>query len=484
MKKQNTIRFITIVCTILFILILQSSIYVGVYAENSSVISESENYETWLQTVYSRDNGLPVGKANDLETTSDGLIWIGTYAGLYRYNGSKFQLMNRCDTVKSVECLYVDEEDRLWVGTNDQGISVFKNEELIGTLDTEQGLPSDTVRSIMKSSDGYYYIGTADSMAVVTFEKAPELVTTIPEIEYADKSTADQNGNVIAVSSYGTMYLLNHGEIVARMELAETDRYTSCEFDLSGYVHVGTSLGHVYVYEVTSDGFVEQSRLECRGIRKVNNLIRVNESTIFVCADNGIGYFDENDVFHSLKTPDFSSSIYNVILDYQGNLWFSSTRMGVLRLCKTSFVELFKEYSVAPVVVNSIERFEGKLYIGTDEGVVIIDEEKHQKITDDFTKRFEGIRIRQIFKDRRGHLWLGTYGEGAVEYDGKNFTYYNSDTSELGNRARTFLETSTGEILVSTENGIGFLRDGKVEKTLTENDGLKTQMNLCMLEKD
>ncbi len=463
----------------LFLILLAFMAVLPVKAENQ----ENDNYETWLQTVYTRESGLSAGEANAVAATEDGILWVGTYAGLYRYNGSRFQLMNQYETVKNVNCLYVDEEDRLWVGTNDQGLSVFQNEQLIATIGTEQGLPSDSVRSIVMGEEDIYYIGTSDSMAMVHFDgKELTVRNTIERIKYADKITTDGNGRIVTISSYGTMFLLENGEIRAETQMKGRDRYTSCIFDISGDVHVGTSMGYVYVYQLRSDGFVEQAKYDCNDIEKVNNLIRVNADTIFVCADNGIGYFDGENRFHKLETQNFNSSIYNVILDYQGNLWFTSSRMGLLRLCKTSFVELFTEYSVTPAVVNTIERQDEMLYVGTDSGLVILDEKNHTKVSNDLTKEFSNIRIRQIFCDSRNHLWFCTYGSGLAEFNGTSLKYYNGNRFRIGSRVRTMIELETGELLVSSENGITFLKDGQVTKTLTEEDGLLNQINLCLLE--
>ena len=49
------------------------------------------DYNGYVRTVYSSDNGLPCGEANDIVQTKDGILWVGTYAGLYRYNGSEFR---------------------------------------------------------------------------------------------------------------------------------------------------------------------------------------------------------------------------------------------------------------------------------------------------------------------------------------------------------------------------------------------------------
>ena len=82
------------------------------------------DYNDYVQSVYSSSNGLPCGEANAIAQTNDGVLWIGTYAGLYRYNGREFRWVDNYESVKNVNCLYVDEEGRLWIGTNDNGLSI------------------------------------------------------------------------------------------------------------------------------------------------------------------------------------------------------------------------------------------------------------------------------------------------------------------------------------------------------------------------
>ncbi len=439
-------------------------------------------YDDWLQTIYSRQEGLSVGAANDIVSTADGILWIGTYAGLYRYNGTKFQLMNQFSSIKSVECLYVDDKDRLWVGTNDNGITILQNEQILTTFTMTDGLPSNAIRSIVGSSDGNFYVGTSDSMAILTYHEQIEITSIMRDIKYADRSTMDSENRTVIISSYGTMYLLQDGKLLSELLLAGDDRFTSCVFDSSGQLYVGTELGFIYVYSIDGNEFHEQNKLTCQGIRKLNNLIRINDNTIFVCAGNGIGYFDQNQSFHHLETPNFNSNIYKVIADYQGNLWFASSRMGLLRLCETSFVELFTKYSIEHTVVNTVEYAFDKIYIGTDSGLVIIDEVNQQRVKNELTERLKDLRIRHILRDSDGMLWLCTYSEGLLYYDGTNLTRIDPEEKYIGKRVRTIYERKNKELSVSSELGIAVLKDRTPFILYTEEMGLPNNTNLCMLE--
>lgn len=124
--------------------IIISASSVGVQAayndrQNNINIEETPDYNSYIQTVYGRENGIPGGCANDIVQTNDGILWIGTYGGLYRYNGTEFVWMDEYDSVRTVNCLYIDEEGRLWIGTNDDGLSIMINETVVNVVSEKDG---------------------------------------------------------------------------------------------------------------------------------------------------------------------------------------------------------------------------------------------------------------------------------------------------------------------------------------------------------
>ena len=191
-------------------------------AENETAVEDLIDYNDYVQTVFSSNNGLPCGEANDIEETNDGILWIGTYAGLYRYNGREFRWMDNYDSVHNVNCLYVDDEGRLWIGTNDNGLSIAINEKIVNVIDEAKGLPSNSVRCIIQGADGYYYVGTTSSMQVVALRNGLRKVNTFTEVNYADKITADRIGNVAAVTSDGRLFLIKEGRYSVPCSWAKT----------------------------------------------------------------------------------------------------------------------------------------------------------------------------------------------------------------------------------------------------------------------
>lgn len=227
----------TVIKTISMFLVLVISFhfgcpYVPVQAENVQDEPEEENdYNSYVQTIYNGNNGLPGGKANAIVETKDDILWVGTYGGLYRYSGSEYIWMDEFESVKNVNCLYTDEEGRLWIGTNDNGLSICVEEDITNVVTMEEGLPSNSVRCITKGMEENYYVGTTDSLAVLNMEGELSVTGTIPEIVYANSISVDSQGNVAVVTNGGELYLVKDTEILDKKNLIEQGKqYTCCVF--------------------------------------------------------------------------------------------------------------------------------------------------------------------------------------------------------------------------------------------------------------
>ena len=454
-----------------------------VRAEDESVSTEI-NYNDYVQTIYSSLNGLPCGEANDIAITGDGIMWIGTYAGLYRYNGREFRWMDGFDSVRNVNCLYVDEEGRLWIGTNDNGLSIVINEQVVNVIDQSQGLPANSVKSIIKSSDGYYYIGTTGSMQILTLNNGLKKLNTINEASYVDHSAADNNGNVAAVNNNGTLFLMQQGHVVSSRQLPESQAvFKSCTFNPDGYLLAATTENEIYKFDITRGCFELLRVYQCPELKSIKNLQYIENGELFVCADNGIGHIDSDGEFEKINTNDFNNSIDNMLMDYQGNLWFTSSRLGLLRLAPSDFRDIYSTAGMDYRVTNTIVQWNGVYYIGTDKGMDAVDLKGKHQIVNETTERFAGIRIRCMLVDDANHLWVCTYGSGLVEIDPDGTEYvYNKDNGAFGNRARVVTQLRDGTILAAGDTGLSYIRDHRIEDTIVYAEGRISSMVLTITE--
>jgi signal transduction histidine kinase/ligand-binding sensor domain-containing protein len=103
-------------------------------------------------------------------------LWIGTGDdGLYRIQGNEVDHFAREDGLSgnSVECLYGDAEENLWVVTA-KGVDVFRDTK-VATISTREGLSSDHVQSVLAARDGSIWIGNYDSLDVLRGNKVSSI---------------------------------------------------------------------------------------------------------------------------------------------------------------------------------------------------------------------------------------------------------------------------------------------------------------------
>ena len=446
--------------------------------------SGTTDYNDYVQNVYSSNNGLPCGEANDIAQTNDGVLWIGTYAGLYRYNGREFRWVDNYESVKNVNCLYVDEEGRLWIGTNDNGLSIVIREKVVNVLDQTSGLPSNSVRCIIRATDGYYYVGTTDSMQVLTMNNGLKAAETLDEVNYAESITADSDGHVAVVASDGRLFLIRNGSIRNSLKLPdEQEIFNCCAFAPDGTLMVGSSTNHIYSYDVSGDGFKKLDVMTCEDVASINNLSFLEDGTLFISTDSGISYMDAAG-YHQLNTNDFNNSIDKMLYDYQGNLWFASSRLGLLRLAKSPFKDVYGSIGMERKVVNAIVSWQDCYYIGTDKGLDAVDKGCRNQVKNDLTEALKGVRIRCMYVDADDHLWICTYGSGLMEFSPEGRSWeYNAENGSFGNRSRIVTGLSDGTILAAGDTGISYIRDHKIQRTIRNEDGLINSMILTLTER-
>lgn len=447
----------------------------------SQAYASSKNFDSYIKTVYNNTNGLPGGVANDIASTSDGILWIGTYAGLYRHNGKEFRLMNEYESIKTVRCLYVDDDGRLFVGTNDNGLSILINEEITDVLTEKNGLPSDSVRCITSASDGRYYIGTSAELAVVEINDGIRIVAKEPDVTSALRLTADSEGHVAAVTSSGKLIILQNSKVTETAS-AYDEKFISAEFSDDGKLFAATESNKIFVFSIKDENNLQfLQTINCGSMNHINSL-SFYENVLFLCSDSGVGYIDykKDNSFHLIDTDLFNNSIDNMIEDYQGNLWFSSSRLGLLRMCETAFAEIYLSAGFSEAVVNTVIKFNDKIYFGTDEGLSMIDVESGEPEENELTNKMKGLRIRCLMQDSKNRMWVCTYTKGlyCMNKAGK-IEAFETDTEQ---QFRVLLELSDGTIAAAGKKGITFLKNGDVTKRLTKANGFENQVVLTLSE--
>lgn len=100
----------------------------------------------------------------------NGILWIGTRNnGIFRYDkytDKLEEIPNQTSSQMFVTTLLVDKLGNVWAGTNNGGLRFFDHEsgETV-TYTTTDGLPSNSIKSIVQDNYGYLWLGTSSGLS-------------------------------------------------------------------------------------------------------------------------------------------------------------------------------------------------------------------------------------------------------------------------------------------------------------------------------
>ncbi len=457
---------------------------------SAAVIGHAENTQSYFAKVYNDRNGLPTGEANDIVQTPDGYIWIGSYAGLIRYDGTVFRNLSdegvlRTATVRS---LFVDSAGRLWVGSNDMG--VFYMDENGGFVRPE-GQPEDsflTIRYFTETENGDIYVSSSSGLAVISGGKMT--VFNTPELsgETVYSAAADSFGRVWCATNSGCCVVEPDGTLVGMLDSAAvfsggeniysltsggdgvmwlgSDSNVLAEVHLKGEELTAGNLdityhntGNVYTHdslEIVSGGGVAVNGLRGYGILKNGELIEFSESQ-------------------------GASSVEGSFVDYEGNIWLASSTNGVLKFTKGSFSSPNDYAGLSGKSLNTITGQGGYIFMGTDNGLIVCTED-WQPVSNELTQMLDGQRIRHIIGDSRGYVWIASYYDlPVIRYDPETeeVVGFTQDDGLADRSARTLLEMSDGSVAVGMQKGLSIISP---EGVITSYNDLDYPAILCLTE--
>ncbi len=434
--------------------------------------------------LYDATNGLLTSDANWILSASDGYIWIGSYSGIIRYDGRDFERLDATDGLTSGRVIFEDSKKRIWVGTNDNGFTVIDGNEKRNYNEAD-GLQSSSIRAFAEDREGNVYVGSTSG---ISFVDSQGLLKPFEDYRLENtivvKMVSAFDGRIYGCTENGDIFSIKDGKIEGFVgaNVIGLDRVLSVYPDpeISGKVYIGIADGKVYY---GSFG-VGKKNLETIPIAPGGEITYITEACdrIWVCSEEILGYLDDNKVFQKVSNLPMNNSMSMMTEDYQGNIWVASSRQGVMKIVASNFHNMSKTAGLQEEVVNSTCIRNGLIYIGTDKGLQIINENYHV-INNELTEMLKGVRIRCIMKDSDDIIWISTYTDeiGLVSYrpDGR----IKRNVKALGlpdNMIRCTAEAEDGSILVGTNGGLGIIKNGLVTKSVGETDVVKNTVFLTV----
>ncbi|MGN1246570.1 MAG: two-component regulator propeller domain-containing protein [Muribaculaceae bacterium] len=209
---------------------------------------------------------------------------------------------------------------------------------------------------------------------------------------------------------------------------------------------------------------------------------------------NASNYKMENLAALGIKwTPTYDLGIMSVFIDSSDRLWISANDSGVACCdCATrKVIHHFPKSQISGAVRAISENQEGQVWIGTENGIYIINPDfsfSHIKHNPNNINSIGDNAIYDIFCDNDGNMWIGSYfgGIDLMLSDNLLFSHYEPSTAPglLNARVpREMVETEPGKCWIATEdNGLFILENGHFTQ-FTEIPGVEGNVHALFYDK-
>jgi len=239
---------------------------------------------------YAEEDGLPNLSIRAIKFDKDNVLWIGTADGLARLekNGRFVPILDERDKSLGIITFILPVKDRIYVGSNMQGITVIQNEKII-RLPYLDAIQDYTFSAAYFDSDNILWLGTKNGKIIKIKE---EKVIEVIDAEYLKGMSINEfvrtlNGTMYAATNRGIVTLKTGKPEIFSEENGLPNNIVSCLCqDFEENLWVGMERGGVGKF--SKGKFLDLTSAESLPPTAANSVLEDSDKNIWIAKDDGI----------------------------------------------------------------------------------------------------------------------------------------------------------------------------------------------------
>ncbi|WP_282611108.1 hybrid sensor histidine kinase/response regulator [Pelagibius sp. Alg239-R121] len=404
------------------------------------------------------DDGLSHSDVTSVLQDPLGFIWVGTRAGLNRYDGSQIKtFLNDPENSNSIGHnwawnLMVDKDGMLWsiswgggltrIDLERENYSHFKHDDR-----DPHSLSSDNCWTLFQDSTGTFWVGTEEGLD--RLDKDGKTFSHFRHDPDKEDSLAGNSVSSIQEDAQGRLWIASYGGGVSVLDRERKS--------FKRYVHAAddpSSLSDNNIWSMVID----------------------RSGDVWVGTEKGLNrYISDQEGFRRYQhEPGNSSSlganrVLNVFEDSKERLWVGTWEGGLSVMDQES--ETFQTVPYNPIdpaspanVIRIMEDRDGTIWMGAQNGLFKYDAGEHR-----FSKyehqpyNPNGLSapvIDSFHMDQAGNLWIAPLNGGLDRLDPtrRHYTHFRHDPQDkqslLSDQVRTILGDGEGGLWLATDTGL------------------------------
>jgi ligand-binding sensor domain-containing protein/serine phosphatase RsbU (regulator of sigma subunit) len=454
---------------------------------------------------YGVEQGLAQSQIQSLVQDNDGNLWIGTLAGLSRFNGMTFDNFSKKNGLAEdwITVSYKDKKGDIWFGHWAGGVSRYNSKtKIFESLNLEEYTRFRTVTAITEDQQGFFWIATEGS-GIFIYDPTKNKMFALNAKDGIASSNVydlqlDKNGNMWIATDHGITICDTKGDISSPASFVDlnaargfpSDAITAFELaNDSTEMWIGTGDKGAIVLQIPA-GFVNRNaptllpsmrafgNAQGLGSDFVETLCEDSHGNMWVGTIGGgatkispaknpnrLGALDHAVVknYNTRQGLNYFN-VHTIIEDREGNIWIG-TDVGLNQYRGERFQLIDKQDGlINDIVWTTCVDHEGTVWLGTNQGLSRL---TYYAVPGTDEKRFtvknytvaDGLGsdvILSIYEDESNTLWVGT-GYGGVSRllpGAARFETFSTENGLAGDVVYAINSDLKGNVWIGTKEGV------------------------------
>jgi len=367
-------------------------------------------------------------KPHKLRITEDphGHILITTTNGFAFWDGTRWNETTTATQgpITGATDLFFDSEGSLWIGTAGNGVLQSLGYGLWQNFSTTNGLPSPIVFALQNDRRGRLWIGHKLGISVIESglsDQSPRIHSILkgdPKAVWIEAMAPAADGGIWAASSDGDLWHFNPNE-QADIHTLISGGVESLKLAPDGTLWSAGS-GGLFAIRCRPQNPCRPTAFPDAALRRpfFRDILFDQTGDMWLLSDTGLWKISTKTGLQtatSIAVPGVSKSFLLGSFASDGTLWLTGRFPGIIHLKVSGNAAQRIPYAAANQLTNDAIQFlqtdsDGKLWIGTDHGVKIIENDSITQITNQDGLIWNDTDWKAFLEASDGTFWIGTSG--------------------------------------------------------------------------
>ncbi|HVY70813.1 MAG TPA: two-component regulator propeller domain-containing protein, partial [Verrucomicrobiae bacterium] len=409
-------------------------------------------------------SGLPNDSVRAIAQDKAGWLWIGTDAGLARFDGFNFKIFNSSNTppiqVNRIDTLYGARDGSLWIGA--YGMLVQHRDGVFTRVDLPPPLSHHFMTTFCEDAAGRLWVGAYTNVFILDKERRIQPVPDWPPAMEPVRS--------ICKDVDGSMWIGTPGNGVANLRQGGVVWYPPGEngfgtnvcgvlSDPSGGVHVAERSGDFYRIKDGRVTLAGSTRPLFSG--SIETIVLDRSGVLWVGTTGRLFRFKDGEQIPPRENIVYPNDTVNALFeDREGSIWVGGQRTGLHSLKDSNVALLDLHFLPGAAYVRCLmQARDGSLWFGSDNGVGRFQNGRVTRVPG--LEQLAEKQVMTLAQSANGIVWIGTGGGGLSTFDGKDMNPFILAKGSSSFDIRSILEARDGSMWIGTRsNGLYQIRTG------------------------